>query len=145
MRHATLTAIDLPDFGVPRIEPVLDRNIYRERLARLLPRMADHGYDAVVVYGDREHMANISWATGYDPRFEEALCIMVPGRTPTLLAGNEGYPYAETAQGIFERVLWQPLSLMGQPRDSYRPLEDLLRTAGLTTGMSIGIAERKGF
>jgi Creatinase/Prolidase N-terminal domain len=111
----------------------------------LLAVMKTSGCDAMVIYGDREHVANISWATGYDPRFEEALYIVVPGRRPTLLAGNEGYPYAETARGEFDRVLWQHLSLMGQPRDKDRALSSLLKDAGLTKGMRIGLAGWKGY
>ena len=145
MRHARLTSIALPDFGVPTTEPVLSHDIYKARLEQLTARITAHGFDAVVIYGDREHVANISWATGHDPRFEEAIYVIVPGHTPILLAGNECYPYAETANGIFDRVLWQPLSLMGQPRDKYRPLIDLLREAGLKKDMRIGIAGWKGF
>lgn len=145
MRRAVLTEIDLPDFGVAAVEPLLRRDLYAARLERLNARLRLHDLDAVVIYGDREHMANISWASGYDPRFEEAILVVTPGRQPTLLAGNEGYPYAETANGIFERVLWQPLSLMGQPRDRYRALGDLLRAAGLKPGMRIGLAGWKGF
>lgn len=145
MRQARLTAINLPDFGSPSVEPVLDRGLYAARIERLMARMAAHRLDALVIYGDREHLANISWATGYDPRFEEAIVIVVPGRTPSLLAGNEGYPYAESANGVFERVLWQPLSLMGQPRNKTRPLNDVLREAGLRPAMRIGLAGWKGF
>jgi len=145
MRRAVLTDIELPDFGAPVTEPVLDRAIYAARLERLVRRMAELGLDALVIYGDREHMANICWATGHDPRFEEALLLVLPGRTPTLFAGNEGLPYAEAAPGLFERGLWQPLSLMGQPRDSYRPLHDLLRDCGLKAGQRIGLAGWKGF
>ena len=145
MRHATLQPIDLPDCGQPSVEPVLDRALYAARLERLAARMTSARLDALVIYGDREHVANISWATGYDPRFEEAICVVVPGRTPTLFAGNEGFPYAATANGIFQRVLWQPLSLMGQPRDKYRALGDLLREAGLRRGMRLGLAGWKGF
>ena len=145
MRHAVLTSIELPDFGIPTIEPTLDRHIYETRIKQLNSRLAPQGLDALVIYGDREHVANIAWATGFDPRFEEAICIVVPGRTPTLLAGNECFSYAETANGVFERVLWQPLSLMGQPRDKYRALADLLRDAGLKQGMRIGLAGWKGF
>lgn len=145
MRRAKLTEIDLPDFGDPRSEPVLGPEIYARRHESLLRRMAEARFDALAIYGDREHMANIAWATGHDPRFEEALLIVVPGRRPTLFLGNEGYPYAEVAQGPFARVLWQPLSLMGQPRGSYRPLDDLLREAGLRTGLRIGLAGWKGF
>ena len=145
MRAAKLCTVELPDFGQPTSEPVLEKAIYERRLTELFCRMEAYDLDAVVIYGDREHVANISWATGYDPRFEEAICIVVPGRTPTLLAGNEGYPYAETAHGIFDRVLWQPLSLMGQPRDKYQPLADILLAAGLKSGMRIGLAGWKGF
>jgi hypothetical protein len=145
MPNARLAPITLPDFGIPTSEPQLGPEIYAARHKRLLAGMSKAGYDAMIIYGDREHVANISWASGYDPRFEEALYVVVPGRTPTLLAGNEGYPYAETAEGHFERVLWQHLSLMGQPRDKDIDLSKLLKAAGLKKGMRIGIAGWKGY
>ena len=145
MRHAQLSSIELPDFGEPTIEPLLDREIYARRHIQLVARMTANALDALVIYGDREHSANISWATGFDPRFEEAIYIAVPGSTPTLLAGNECLPYSETASGSFKRVLWQPLSLMGQPRGQYRELAEIFREAGLTQGMRIGLAGWKGF
>lgn len=145
MSTAKLVPVTLPDFGEPTVEPRLGPDIYDARHTRLLKAMKKAGYDALVIYGDREHVANISWASGYDPRFEEALYVVVPGRVPLLLAGNEGYPYAEVAAGTFERVLWQHLSLMGQPRDKDQPLRKLLKAAGLKKGMRIGIAGWKGY
>ena len=145
MRQAQCTEVSLPEFGFAGPEPVLSPDLYLKRHTELLRQLADHKLDAMVIYGDREHVANISWATGYDPRFEEALYIVVPNLTPTLLAGNEGYPYAELAQGHFERVLWQQLSLMGQPRDKDKGLAGLLKQAGLKSGMKIGLAGWKGF
>jgi Creatinase/Prolidase N-terminal domain len=144
-RRAALADIVLPDFGEPGTEPELGAPVYRARLDRLRARMAAASFDAMVVYGDREHLANICWLTGYDPRFEEAICIVAPGRTPQLLSGNEGFPYSELAPGVFDRVLWQPLSLMGQPRDQVRPLAELLAGAGLQSGMRIGLAGWKGY
>ncbi|MFO1034931.1 MAG: aminopeptidase P family N-terminal domain-containing protein [Hyphomicrobiales bacterium] len=141
-----LVPVTLPDFGAPEEdEPLLGKAVYAARHARLLKAMKKADYDAVVIYGDREHVANISWASGYDPRFEEALYVVVPGQQPTLFAGNEGLPYAELAGADFTRVLWQPLSLMGQPRDRYKPLRRLLKAAGLKRGMRIGLAGWKGF
>ena len=35
--------------------------------------MAEQRLDALVVYADREHFANLLWLTNYDPRFEEAV------------------------------------------------------------------------
>jgi hypothetical protein len=145
MRKAVLTQIALPDFGLPTVEPVLHRSLYQARIDRLRSAMVARGLDAVVIYGDREHVANISWATGYDPRFEEALFVLTLDRRPTLFAGNEGYPYAEIAAGDFDRVLWQQLSLMGQPRGQDKGLAPLLQQAGLRPGMAIGLAGWKGF
>ncbi len=145
MRQPHYTEVSLPEFGFAGPEPMLSPAHYLQRHDDLLRRMVDHKLDAMVIYGDREHVANISWATGYDPRFEEALYIVVPNRKPLLLAGNEGYPYAELAQGHFERELWQQLSLMGQPRDKDKCLESLLKKAGLKAGMKIGLAGWKGF
>ncbi|MBK8769130.1 MAG: aminopeptidase P family N-terminal domain-containing protein [Rhizobiales bacterium] len=145
MTTARLDRVELPDFGKPVTEPALGRPVFDARIRRLRERMAEAGLDALVIYGDREHTANITWATGYDPRFEEALLVVTPARKPVLFAGNEGFPYTECAPGDFDRLLWQPLSLMGQPRDSMRPLRDELRDAGLHKGMKIGLAGWKGF
>ena len=145
MRRAVLTDIELPDYGDPVSEPALGPAIFENRIAQLRERMRLHGLSATVIYGDREHVANIAWATGHDPRFEEALLLVLPDRKPVLLAGNEGHPYAEAAPGLFERRLWQALSLMGQPREKLRPLADILREAGLSPGMRIGLAGWKGF
>ncbi|HZS93019.1 MAG TPA: hypothetical protein VFE42_36710 [Chloroflexota bacterium] len=48
------------------------------------PRRASaEGYDALLVYVDREHFANLAYLTGFDPRFEEALLILKPRGTVT--------------------------------------------------------------
>lgn len=145
MTHARLAEVNLPDFGEPVADPVLPRRVFDARIKRLRAAMSAAGLDAIVIYADREHVANIAWATGYDPRFEEALLVVTQDRKPVLFAGNEGFPYAECANGDFDRTLWQPLSLMGQPRDKMRPLLDELRVAGMRKGMSIGLAGWKGF
>ena len=49
---------------------------YADRLARLRERAGARGFDRVVVYADREHSANLSYLTGFDPRFEEALLVV---------------------------------------------------------------------
>ena len=140
-----LVDVDLPEFGEPTVEPRIPGATYHERVAAAERRARQAGLDALVVYGDREHAANLAYLTGYDPRFEEAILVVVPGRVPHLLVGNEGWGYAGIAPGRFERVLWQALSLMGQPRDRMRPLPDLLGEAGLRSGMRIGSVGWKGF
>jgi hypothetical protein len=145
MRKAELRSVLLPDFGSADAEVLLSKAAFEARIDTLRDRMLAHRLDAIVIYGDREHVANIAWATGHDPRFEEAVLLVLGEGVPALLLGNEGFPYAETANGRFERVLWQPLSLMGQPRDRLRSLASLLSEAGLARGMAIGIAGWKGF
>ena len=43
----------------------------------------------LAVYGDREHFANITYLTGFDPRYEEALLIVSQSGPPLMLVGNE--------------------------------------------------------
>lgn len=134
----SLREIDLPDFGLPTLEPVIPPRVYEDRLALARHRAYQAGLDALIVYGDREHSANLAYLTAYDPRFEEALLIIVPGRPPALLVGNEGMAYSFICPYEIDRVLYQPFSLISQPRDRVRPLADILREAGLTAGMKIG-------
>jgi len=140
-----LAEIVLPDFGPPHMEPEIPIATYEARLRETRERAAYSGYDALLVYGDREHFANITYLTGYDPRFEEALLILAPGRAPTLLVGNEGVAYAALSPVPMERVLYQSFSLLGQPRGASKPLATILREAGIVQGSKVGIAGWKYF
>ena len=75
-RTARLAEVDLPDFGMPDTSPELPPSLYAARLERLRERMETLGYDRLVVYADREHSANLSYLTGFDPRFEEAILVV---------------------------------------------------------------------
>ncbi|MGI8689921.1 MAG: aminopeptidase P family N-terminal domain-containing protein [Thermomicrobiales bacterium] len=127
MPQIAYTEIALPNFGSPQTEPEIPVAVYEARLRETRERFAYSGYDALLVYGDREHVANIAYLTGYDPRFEEALLILAPGRPPTLLVGNEGMAYAALSPVPVERVLYQSFSLPGQPRGASKPLATILR------------------
>ena len=140
-----LETVALPEFGEPTVMPSVPRATYDRRLTALSDRVRTDGLDGFVVYGDREHSANLAYLTGYDPRFEEALLIVRPGRTPRLLVGNEGWGYAELVDGPYERVLYQTFSLPAQPRDRSPSLAEILADCGLTSGMKIGAAGWKVF
>jgi len=135
----------LPEFGEPTVQPALSGAVYAARIAAALGAAAKAGHHALVVYGDREHTATMSYLTGYDPRFEECLLVVLPGRRPSLLVGNEGWGYAETAAGDFDRLLCQSFSLPGQPRGGQKSLAALLVDAGLRAGMHIGAVGWKIF
>jgi len=101
-----------------------------------------------VVYADREHFANLSYLTGYDPRFEESLLIMVPGRAPVLLVGNEGVSYAAVVPPEVEVVLYQSFSLVSQDRSASPRLGAVLASAGLGSDggvRQVGVAGWKWF
>lgn len=143
--QATLTTVALPDFGHPEEAPLLPVTVYQDRLVRLRQAMHEAKLDAVVIYADREHQANLTWACGYDPRFEEAILIVGAAGQPTLLVGNEGWGYADLAPLPLRKVLFQSLSLLGQSRQESLPLPTLLREAGLHPGQKVGLAGWKYF
>ena len=90
--------IDWPEHGTPDVPPGLTLPELTTRLAALRAAAAARGYRAIVVYGDREHAANIHWLTGFDPRFEEAVLI-ITADDALLLAGNECLPYTGAGGG----------------------------------------------
>ena len=144
---AELAEVGLPDFGLPDAEPAVPEATYQARLAEAAETAARSGLDALLVYADREHFANLSYLTRFDPRFEEALLILVPGRSPVLLTGNEGMAYAAVVPDGVEVIRYQGFSLLNQPRSDGQPLGEILGSAGLgaTAARRVGIAGWKYF
>jgi hypothetical protein len=140
-----LGEIKLPDFGLPAIEPVIPKEEYAARIVAARERMSESKLDVLVIYGDREHFANLAFLTGYDPRFEESLCVLPRDGKPVLLVGNEGLAYAALSPVELDIELYQSFSLPGQPRDRLVPLKRLLRKAGVHSGMRVGVAGWKYF
>jgi hypothetical protein len=140
---SALRDIAVPDFGVPLEAPGVPRTTYEKR-CREAYRHAD--CDWLVVYGDREHLANIAFLSGYDPRFEEALLLLGPRDRRVLLVGNEGEDYAPLA-GLpgLDIALAQSMSLMGQDRALKPSLAAVLKEAGLNRGQTIGLVGWKYF
>ena len=132
--------VQLPEIESPSDAPELEPQIFAARFDQLERAREDAGLDALLIYADREHAANMMWLTGFSPRFEEALWLQVAGRTPSLLLGNENLGFAPSAvmiEAAFE--LYQPFSLADQPRDRVVKLEALLRNAGLAREMRVGL------
>jgi hypothetical protein len=145
MPTATLRPIDLPDFGMPDETPEIPATTYVERLDRFRTRLDDRAYDVAVVYADREHSANLSYLTGFDPRFEEAILIVGSQTRPLLLAGNECVGMAEVAPLPMRVELHQDLSLPGQPRGRSRPLGEILSGEGVVEGSRVAVVGWKEF
>jgi hypothetical protein len=140
---ARLVEIERPHFESVPVPAPVPAEVYRAHLSALRTAASDRGITHVLVYGDREHVGNLMWATGFDPRFEEALLVVGPGRPPLVLAGNECLPYVAVsplyATGELRTELHQPFSLPSQPRSSSRRLIDVLRDEGIGEGSLVGI------
>lgn len=144
-RQPRLAAIDLPDFGLPDERPELPAGTHDARLERLRERAEALGYDRIVLYADREHSAGISWLTGFDPRFEEAILIVGATGEPLILVGNECFGMAGAAPLAMRRELYQDLSLPGQPRDRSRSLGEILADEGVAAGSRLGVVGWKTY
>lgn len=145
-QHIVLRRVKYPGIGFPREpRPEVPPRIFADRLSRLRRRMNERQLDALVVYGDREHFANLAWLTHFDPRFEEALLVILPAGNPVLLVGNEGMIYSRIARLNVRRQLYQTFSLLGQPRERVQPLAGLLREAGIQRGARVGAVGWKYF
>jgi hypothetical protein len=133
----TLRDVTIPDFGVPEAMPPIPVATLERRCDQAY---AKSGSDWLVIYADREHHANMIFLCGFEPRFEEALLLLGPGRRRVLVVGNEGDGYTPmaTLPGI-EFVIAQSMSLMGQDRSSKPNLAAVLRAVGLKAGQTVGI------
>jgi hypothetical protein len=138
-----LRDVAVPAFGVPIEAPHIPATTYEKRCRDAYERAE---CDWLAVYADREHLANIAFLSGYDPRFEEALLLLGPHDKRVLIVGNEGKAYAPLA-GLpgLDIALAQSLSLMGQDRSLKPDLAAVLREAGLNRGQTIGLVGWKYF
>ena len=75
-RAHRLVEIEWPEFGggdYPARPLVSELQV---RIESLREKMDARNLTHAVIYGDREHYANLAYLTGFDPRFEEALLIV---------------------------------------------------------------------
>lgn len=118
-----LQRLDWPDNGTPDLPPAFTIEEAEVRVAAVRAVMAQVGYAALVIYGDREHAANLHWVTGFDPRFEEAVLVITEGDA-LLIAGNECLAYTVVSPlvkaGVVRTGLCASLSLPSQPRGTRR-------------------------
>jgi len=99
----------------------------------------------LLIYADREHSANISYLTGFDPRFEEALLVVGPEAEPAILVGNECWGTAGAAPLAMRRHMFQDFSLPSQPRHRSRALGDILADEGVGAGARVGLVGWKTY
>src|SRR5688500_3158978 len=88
-----MTELTWPEFGRAEEGPERERGELEMRLGAARAAMRALGLSHLLVYGDREHSANLRYLCGFDPRFEEALLIVGGEGMERLLVGNEGLGY----------------------------------------------------
>jgi Xaa-Pro aminopeptidase len=133
----TLRPVAIPDFGPVAPPPPLPSDRYAGRADAALTAA---GTDWLCVYADREHMANVMFLCGFEPRFEEALLLLGPHEQRILITGNECVSYAARAPLPGLQVkLSQTMSLLGQDRSQAPRLPDILRESGIRAGDSVGV------
>jgi Xaa-Pro aminopeptidase len=148
-RKHRLIEIEWPEFGFCARPPQASLQEFQSRIEAARGAMETRRLTHLVVYGDREHFANLAYLTGFDPRFEEALLIVPLRGTPVIIVGNECEGYLSVspsfAAGEMHSERFQSFSLLDQPRDSSRRLDEIFSDAGIGSGSSVGCVGWKYF
>lgn len=148
-KKVVIKDIEYPVYSRPTVLPPPTVEELNCRLGRCREMMRERALTHLLVYGDREHFANIMYLTNFDPRFEETLLVVQLDDKPLILVGNEceGHlgisPLYRAGELRFER--FQTFSLMNQPRNSSRCLDVILRGEGIGMKSRVGLVGWKYF
>ena len=147
-----LKEVEWPEFGLAENPGAPSLAEMENRISLCYDAMEKRGLTHLVVYGDREHFANLMYLTHFDPRFEEAVLILRRADspvTPLILVGNECVGHLPVSPlynaGRLRHERYQSLSLLSQPRDDSRPLETILRSEGINKDSRVGCIGWKYF
>ncbi|MEI5990496.1 hypothetical protein A5881_001989 [Enterococcus termitis] len=147
MKESQIQLAKLPKPTIfQNVAPVfLSDETMNERKQKVLDNMKSEGYDALVIYADKEHGGNFEYLTGFIPRFEEGLLVLDDTGQCTLILGNENLKMAQVAR-IENQLIHCPLfSLPNQPMDNEARLETIFETIGLSEKSQIGVVGWKMF
>jgi hypothetical protein len=149
VRKTRLIEIQWPVFGEDGPPAPASVGEFEARIEAVRGAMDRLGLTHLVVYGDREHFANLAWLTGFDPRFEEAVLVLGRDGDPLLIVGNECEGYLPVsplyAAGKLRSERFQSFSLLNQPRGDSRLLRDIFAGEGIGTGAAVGCVGWKYF
>lgn len=144
MKHKNvyIKEITWPEFG--EATPILTPSAaeLQGRIDKCREMMKQRKLSHLVVYGDREHFGNIMYLSHFDPRFEEALLIIGEKDAPLILVGNECVGHLSVSplynEGGLRHALYQPFSLISQPREKSVDLVSLLKMTGINEKAKVG-------
>jgi len=149
MKESGLIQVTWPEFGTDVKLVEISLNELEKRLLKTRRKMEEGNLTHLVVYGDREHFANLLYLINFDPRFEEALLMIDLKNDPLILVGNECKAHL-TASPLFNAgklryELYQPFSLLNQPKMDSRYLNEIFLSEGMNSKSRIGCAGWKYF
>lgn len=143
--NVQLTKLDKPVIFNDVAPTYLTGKTMNERKEKILENMISEGFDALVIYADKEHGGNFEYLTGFIPRFEEALLVLDSHGACTLILGNENLKMAKVSR-IENQLVHSPLfSLPNQPMDNEARLETIFESIGLAGKNKIGVVGWKMF
>lgn len=149
MKQHYLKEITWPDFGSEKLPPQFPFAEYQSRIQACQELLKKHNYTHLIIYADREHFANLTYLTGFDPRFEESLMIIRASEKPLILIGNECFAYVDASplcqNNQLRKELYQSFSLLNQPRTKSRKLIDILKDEKIVSNSCIGCVGTKYF
>ena len=107
--------------------------------ARIAALLAAVDADWIVVYGDREHAANLIFLCNLDPRFEEALLVIGPQAPDADRSARRTSATSRSCRSTSRSCCCPTFSLMGIDRSGGPTLEEALRETGIGAGARIGV------
>lgn len=144
-----LKRIDWPEYGEAETVIFPPAEELQLRISRCREQMLSKGFSHLVIYGDREHFANLLYLVHFDPRFEEALLILNLVDDPILLVGNECVSHLSVSplfqKGKLRQERYQSFSLLSQPRYESRSLKTILESEGINATAIVGCVGWKYF
>ena len=123
----------------------LNAETIAERKQKLLQRMSEENFEALIIYADKEHASNFEYLTGFIPRFEEGLLVVENPEKFTLILGNENLKLCAHARVPADLIHYPQFSLPNQPMENEKTLESIFLDLGIAKKKRVGVIGWKMF
>lgn len=128
------------------VDPVtLSDETMKLRKDKILYKMKEVGFDALIIYADLEHGGNFEYLCGFIPRFEEALLVLHQNGDAYMVLGNENLNKASKARLSVTPIHMPYFSLPNQPMQTNKTYTEILKETNLNDAHNIGLVGWKNF
>lgn len=141
-----LSSIEVPEFGISQLQPIIEEKIFNERLDNLKEKLLKENYGCAIIYADREHFANMHYISNFDPRFEEAILIInLEEDESILITGPENQGYSAVSKINIKKINYPTFGLLSQDRSAKISIEEIFNDSIKIKNKKIGIVGWKYF